>query len=195
MPTGYTYQVQEGTITSLSDFAMLCSRAFGATIDLRDEPLNAEIPEKFEPSNYHFKEIQRETAVLAAHDALKRDEIVLKTYQTYERDLNYAIEYNKKADETNEKYQNMLNQIDNFQVPESHANFKAFMIEQLNMSMESFRMPMPAKLTPEAWFSKERKRLVESIQYHEKYYAEDVERATKNTEWISTLRQLIKEQS
>ena len=40
MPTGYTAYIEDGDITTGKDFLMLCSRAFGVAIDVRDEPLS-----------------------------------------------------------------------------------------------------------------------------------------------------------
>jgi len=59
MPTGYTAAVQDGTIKTLSEYAMSCARAFGATITMRDEPSDAVIPDEFTPSPYHKDAIVR----------------------------------------------------------------------------------------------------------------------------------------
>ena len=53
MPTGYTAEVQKGI--SFDKYALNCARAFGALVSMRDEPSDKEIPEKLEPSDYHFK--------------------------------------------------------------------------------------------------------------------------------------------
>jgi hypothetical protein len=49
MPTGYTDCVRSGEVTEFADFAMKCARAFGACIEMRDEPSGTPIPEAFEP--------------------------------------------------------------------------------------------------------------------------------------------------
>ena len=46
MPTGYTYYIENGNITTAKDFIMLCTRAFGALISMRDEPLSTPIPQE-----------------------------------------------------------------------------------------------------------------------------------------------------
>ena len=45
MPSGYTEGVASGKVTEFKEYALLCARAFGACISLRDEPLSLEIPE------------------------------------------------------------------------------------------------------------------------------------------------------
>lgn len=53
MPTGYTYPVCEGKITEFPDFALSCARAFGALISMREEPMDAPLPDEIAAStNY-----------------------------------------------------------------------------------------------------------------------------------------------
>ena len=70
MPTGYTATLMEKG-QDFPDFVLLCARAMGATIMLRDEPLDAPIPE-FQPSDYSAKQLEEskeELARLLADDA------------------------------------------------------------------------------------------------------------------------------
>lgn len=48
MPTGYTADVQSGKVTDFAEYAMNCARAFGALVLMRDDPSDADIPERFE---------------------------------------------------------------------------------------------------------------------------------------------------
>lgn len=52
MPTGYTAGVKDGTVTDFKAFVMQCARAFGALIDMRDDPSDVPIPKSFAPSSY-----------------------------------------------------------------------------------------------------------------------------------------------
>ena len=44
MPTGYTYDLYDGKDIEFPDFVMKCARAFGALIEIRDDPMDAAIP-------------------------------------------------------------------------------------------------------------------------------------------------------
>ena len=57
MPTGYTLELYDGKDITFEEFVLKCARAFGALINMRDEPRDAPIPERFEPSYYHLKEL------------------------------------------------------------------------------------------------------------------------------------------
>ena len=68
MPTGYTAELMEKG-EPFNRFVMRCARAFGALIDLRDAQMDAPIPEKFEPSDYHVKALAKALAELERLDA------------------------------------------------------------------------------------------------------------------------------
>ena len=57
MPTGYTEGIIDGKTETFQDFAKQCMRAFGATIHMRDEDMEAEITPRT-PSDYSSKEIE-----------------------------------------------------------------------------------------------------------------------------------------
>lgn len=58
MPTGYTAAVCDGKITEFPAFALQCARAFGALITMRDDAMNAPIPEEIKPdTSYYDKNI------------------------------------------------------------------------------------------------------------------------------------------
>lgn len=61
MPTGYTASVADGTTTTLRAFALQCARAFGATVTMRDDPMSAEIPERFEPGGFYRRLMEQAT--------------------------------------------------------------------------------------------------------------------------------------
>ena len=47
MPTGYTCQIETGI--TFEQFALNCSRAFGALSNMRDDPSGTPIPNKIKP--------------------------------------------------------------------------------------------------------------------------------------------------
>ena len=55
MPTGYTAKIADGQ--TFEEFILSCARAFGALVEMRDEPADAPIPEEFKPSAYHTTQI------------------------------------------------------------------------------------------------------------------------------------------
>lgn len=62
MPTGYTQDLADGKDVTFEQFAMKCARAFGALIEMRDEPMDAEIPKKFTTPPYYSERLERARA-------------------------------------------------------------------------------------------------------------------------------------
>lgn len=73
MATGYTYGVVDGTVTSVREFALGCSRAFGALIQFRDDNSNREIL-NIPLDHYHEEELLAAQQALDAYNALSKDE-------------------------------------------------------------------------------------------------------------------------
>jgi hypothetical protein len=76
MPTGYTSYIGEGI--EFKDWVLKCSRAFGALIEMRDESTDAQIPEAFEPSSYHVKQIKETENKLQSIKMMTLEELDLK---------------------------------------------------------------------------------------------------------------------
>jgi hypothetical protein len=85
MPTGYTDGVQDGTVKTLKEYALICARAFGATITMRDAPLDIAIPEKFEQSEYYSKKITELEKVLIWLHGLSKDEAEIEAKKRYRK--------------------------------------------------------------------------------------------------------------
>ena len=56
MATGYTHSIKNDI--TFEQFALLCARAFGACIEMRDDPTDKPIPKKFKVDSYHAKELK-----------------------------------------------------------------------------------------------------------------------------------------
>ena len=66
MPTGYTAAVQDGSITTLRDYALQCARGFGAFLHMHDEPFDT--PLTLPPpadTSYYDKRIAEAERILA----------------------------------------------------------------------------------------------------------------------------------
>lgn len=84
MPTAYTSFVADNENFTFPEFAMLCAREFGALASMRDEPLDAPVPERFEPDDFYRK--QYEAAKAEYDDFIANpptEEELSKEYDTY----------------------------------------------------------------------------------------------------------------
>jgi len=198
MPTGYTSPIAEGI--SFKEYAMGCARAFGALIEMRDEPQNAKIPEAFEASKYHKDAIEREGAELKELLAMDHAEAALKALAAHQKHIAYHTEALAKDEALAGKYEAMLAQVEAYKSPSpEHDNFKKFMANQITESMKfdcgsSYHREAieSAELMSGAeWILEEKKRLEDSMEYHKKHHQEEIDRTTGRNEWVRKLRESL----
>ena len=100
MPTGYTAAIADGV--TFEQFALNCARAFGALIDMRDEPSDAPIPERFEPSNYHEKKIAEINDELVRLKEMSQDEAKMVAHQEWRAAEQPRLELAQREGEDDE---------------------------------------------------------------------------------------------
>lgn len=193
MPTGYTADVQSGKVTEFKDFAMQCARAFGALIEMRDEPSNAEIPDEFKPSDYHKKALKN--AVIE----LSRLKSLTKEGASVERDVEEAKRIERRTSREDERveqkrrYQEMLHKVNTWSPPSGeHVEMKNFMQDQLLKSIDFDCSPSSYDESPipdaAEWLSDAIKEAENSVKYHKEQYDKEIDRTNKRNEWIRLLR-------
>ncbi len=193
MPTGYTAAIKDGI--AFKQFAMNCARAFGATITMRDDGGDgSNIPERFEPSDYHLKELREAQNELAVLSLMTPEGAAKRASEDYEAAEARRLEALREKRELRAKYEAMLAEVKAWKAPTpDHIQFRNFMLEQIGSSInfdcgESCYDKPTQRLTPEEWLSAQRSKIESDIDYHTKNYAEEVERTEKRNAWIKALR-------
>ena len=198
MPTGYTADIEKGI--SFKEYALGCARAFGALVTMRDDPSDAEIPDKFEPDSYHLDQM--------AKDNLRKQEVLnmtkLEAEQAavikYNEERLYHLKGIKEKNELRKKYNAMLQQAQSYKAPTpDHENFRKFMIEQIVDSIDfdcggSYHEEALAgieKLSGEKWRQKELDKLDKSIAYHREHYNKEKQRCKERTRWVQELKRSL----
>ena len=198
MPTGYTCAIKDGI--SFDDFVMRCARAFGALVDMRDESLDAPIPEKFEPSNYHqekIKELEEEKAKLKKK--LESGAHISECELEYEKAVEVYEKSVKNKTELRARYLDMLHKVREWVPPtDEHVELKRFMVNQLNQSIDfdcdTSILTIPKLLTPTEWFSQKMDRILNDILYHREEYLKEVLRVADRNVWLKALRDSLKKE-
>jgi len=196
MPTGYTAAIKDGI--SFEKFVMNCARAMGACVTMRDDPFNAEIPNKFEPSDYYSEKIKETKDRLERLKVMSNEEILAAAKEEFEK----AVSCNNKQivanNDLREKYQDMLEQVNKWQPPSpDHHDFKKFMIEQITSSIKfdcnnSYYLDNPPKFMSEKeWLTQQYENLLHDLDYYTKENQKEIERAHSRTTWIEQLRESL----
>lgn len=199
MPTGYTAGVQSGEIVTLEQYAMTCARAFGALVSMRDQPLDSTIPEKLYPNPSYERLL---------NEAIKEEEIFLNSSEEELRKMYLAeheeamLTWKTRLNNSNlhsQRYNQMLEKVVNWEVPESLSRLKDFMEEQLN-SGKNFDCvditkydPKPIKKGFPVWKYQKQLQLRKSVDRCKKEYHDEIKRVEERNKWLADLRQSLKD--
>jgi|TARA_R110000765_G_scaffold110741_2_gene202214 hypothetical protein len=133
MATGYTYQILNGSIKTFKEFALKCSEAF--IIEFRD---GAKKYTPRVPSPYHTDEMKAARAGIAQLNQLTDSELFIIEVAKLEKGIRFAKEELAKKIKNKKVLDKILEESKEYETPtDRHKNIKNFMIEQLNMTIES----------------------------------------------------------
>jgi len=196
MPTGYTAAVADGTVTDLETFALQLARGMGALVTMRDEPFDAPIPDRFEPSTYNadrLVELKRERARVMALTEVGCQNEVDKLTQEYKIGRAKAEQKHK---DIRLRYEAMIEKVEAWEgAPEG---IKSYALQQLDDSMnfdcrEPFKYYRPKPETdPVEWKLYKLQDLEKDIIYNAEQHAAEVERTESRNLWIKQLKESLK---
>ena len=202
MPTGYTAPIYEREENfTFKKFAMRCARNFGALIEMRGEPLDAEIDfdKCFQPSDYYKKALERvEKEYQEFLDNPPTAEELGKKYdEKVNNDFEKFLERKESRKALQEIYTAMLEQVKAWEPPtEEHNGLKEFMIRQLQESVyydcvvyspytDDREEYIKYHMSPEP--------LLKEIAYYKERYEKEVELCNNRKQWVIKLMQSLKE--
>lgn len=200
MPTGYTANVANGTLTTFPEFAMQCARAFGALIMMRDDPIDSPIPDEFTVAEYYEKNLNEAKAALAELQALNERDVLIRCAKEYAEAM--ASWEKSRADNAakRQRYESMLAKVRQWIPPTSeHEGLKEFMIQQLTESLEwdcgGEGLPKPTITTPSVWRAEQLLQYEQDVERLARGLAEEAERVRKRNQWVRDLRESLKQKT
>lgn len=181
-------------------FVLQCARAFGACIEVRDDPMDAPIPDSFPVSDYHVTAQTGAVAELTRLESMSESERIAygktrkaEMLECYERGL-------EKDRAENARLEEMERQVLGWTPPsEDHVELKEFMLQQINVSKNkvSYYEERVAEIrakTPMDYYAEAVSEAKRGIKYHAGEHAKDVERNAGRNEWVRLLRDSLKQQ-
>ena len=193
MPTGCTAAIADGI--DFETFVMRCARGMGALIMMRDEPIDAPIPERFEPSDYHTRKLAEANAELEKLHAMSLEETEAAAREAFEAETKANGEAIARNRELRGKYEAMLSQVQAWEPPTpDHDSFKKFIADQLTESIrfdcsESYyEERKPKQQTGAEWLESQIAKAAQDVEYHTTEHAKEVERTEGRNGWIGALR-------
>lgn len=190
MPTGYTAGIADGI--TFNEYALLCARAFGATVTMRDEPMDSEIPEAFSPSSYYTERLTEITAELEKIRAMSEADAKKEAKKDFDAQVNARMESIRRSADLRSKYEAMLREVKAYSPPSpDHVEFKNFMRSQIEESMKwdcAVCGDAPTLESGRVWKSRKIQRLLDDIEYHERMQQEEISRTADRNRWVKQLR-------
>lgn len=196
MPTVYTAEIADGI--GFERFVMCCARAMGALIQMRDAPIDAQIPDRFEPSDYHMSKLEEANSELARLIAMSDEDADAEAQEAFLTDSEANAKAIAQSREMHGKYESMMAQVQAWVPPTpEHEGFKRFMTEQLTQSIrfdcneDYYQGRQPKQKTGKQWRAEKIADAQESVDYHTREHAEEVRRTALRNEWIDALRKSL----
>ena len=195
MPTGYTSYVQDGKITELKDFMLLCAKNFGALIHMKDEGLNCEIKYR-QVGEYYPRKLEEVKREFENFQKLSDGEIQKQLDENYESRVRDKEESLKEFDKRKERYLDMIEEVMCWNPPtENHIKLKEFALQQLKDSlkfdccddMRRYYLEKPKKETLEEYKQEKVKEYLKDIERYAKEYRNDLESVEYANKWINDL--------
>ncbi len=195
MPTGYTADVESGKMTDFVDFAMRCAMAFGALITMRDDPMDAHIPDEIKPYPWQKEQLEKAKKRLAEVQAMTLEECEAAALAARDKSAAEHKRWIEEATTKNTRYWEMMKQVEKWTPPTpNHEEMKNFMQQQLQTSMysvpEGKEFPL---LSGEEWKQQELARVQGSVEYYTQEWSQECARAEGRTEWIRDLKMSLAE--
>lgn len=189
MPTGYTADVANGTVTDFRTFALRCARAFGATIMQREDPMN-DPPKHREVSDHYVNAVSQAEARVKQLAAFDLNDANAEAGKEYRDAMRRYAEYVEKNTATRNRYNAMLAHVMAWEPPTpEHVEMKKFMIDQLTESrkFDTWHPERPTLRYAVTWLAEERQRAIDTLARARQSLAEEEARCKNANAWIDAL--------
>ena len=205
MPTGYTAGILDGKVNTFEEFATVCTRAFGATIHMRDNPMDSPY-EPRTPSDYHTNSIQSKRERLEEIESMSDEKIVEDFNTQLGEDLKYHQTKMEEDKRNLEKLNSMLESAKSWSPPtEDHQPFRNFMIEQIESTIKvdgdpsyhvnkivGIKKQMEEGINPKEYREETIQEIKSQISYHETEYQKELVRCKDSNDWMDKFFESIK---
>ena len=201
MPTGYGATAIDKKM-SFRDYALMCTRALGICVTMRDEPLDVLPPEEFKEEEdfnlkHHREGLEKDRVELARLEAMTNEEKISFGQAEMEADRQSTQEYLDKTRASNDYFRTLIAKAEAWVPPtEEHEGLKKFMLEQAELNIDSVdyserELEKALAAAPVDYHIAAIKQAMFGVGYHEKVLKEQTERGNtpdSRNEWLKDLR-------
>lgn len=200
-PSGYTaaiYDAETGDEVTFVDYALGCSRAFGALIMLRDHDQDLESTKRYIREETYAGSMWNRGDLARAETELRRlkamtDEEVMRKQRAERREAKEAaVQAESRRLELEKRYNAMLVAVRAYEPPTpDHVGFKEFMEQQLVQSLEfdcrPYSWPVPELVDAGVWRTRKLAEVRKRISSVQQRLAEEEAREASRKAWVDAL--------
>ena len=161
---------------------------------MRDKSMDAEIPEKFEPNYYHIECLANATQEhKRLQDMTDEERVAFGAQAKEEAVINLQKNLARQIAE-NERLNEMTLQVNAWKPPTpDHNELKAFMLDQIKMSMHDLSytrkyLKEAEEHSPMSYYVAAVSTAAWNVNYHAEEDRKEFKRAEYRTEWVKQLR-------
>lgn len=193
MPTGYTYIIEEDPEPTFEKFALTCARAFGALYMMRDDPMDAPIPDEFPASTYNAERLAEAKIALAKAEAMTLEEASRAAADAFDHSMEAYRASLARCEENHRRYERMRAAVKEWVPPTlKHIELKNFMLEQIRISDSGYRPSLPARVSGDAFRRAAVEKALRDINYHTAEHEKELARTRARNEWVRQSRESLK---
>ena len=197
MPTGYTAGILDGKIKSFPDFAKKCMWAF--CIHLKEVSVDEKYTPR-KPHKYYIEKLRDAKKNMKNAKTFDDKKVIAIEKSELKKNIIYYKDRIKKNTKDGKNLQRILDKVINWTPPtDEHANFRTFMMEQLESTIN--------RDTDNEWYIKELekektklknlnandirqnkiKKFTEDIEYYQKHLDNDFKNCEATNKWVDDL--------
>lgn len=133
MPTGYTYFIENGDISTGAEFLKKCIREFGCCAGQREDPLSAPLVSEVKPSSYYKEQYEKTVKKYDEFKSKTNNEIREMIRDNRDKDLSDTERYLSKQKLLRNKYLAVREDVENWVPPTpDHEGIKRFALNQID---------------------------------------------------------------
>jgi hypothetical protein len=196
MATGYTQKILDGATPR--EFALECARAFGALIEMRDDPMGLPIPAELEDQDSErYKSIIEKAQKRIKHvKKMSLARAAKHAQNDYDNAKNYHTAGIQEKAENCFKLAKVMAEVASYTPPTpDHENYKEFMLTQVaetvdwdgNPEHHTKELAKLRVLSPQEWKAKQIERAQWDVDYYTKQLNEHQERHAGRNQWLQDL--------
>ena len=187
--------IQDGQVTTATDFLKCCLHGFGVMVNFRDEPITSELPASIPGDDWHARQIAEAEKKLEKCLAMTDSEWCAELHADISEEEESLAKYQKECDEFTAKLNAIKEKVESWQCDSKYAEVKKFALEQIKMSMPeppTWMYKCLAELKKQTLDEFKKLRIdcaKKEVEYHKKELARDEQLNKERNEFLSGFKQ------